>query len=111
MVVTVVLSIFSAIKCLALPEVPNGKWHPEECVTNRKLPFGQACKMVCNPGFSREGPEIRECGYKGWSLKKDISKCLGERIFSLQKALNTKFVSNVMLVTLGRQQSYHQDII
>lgn len=84
MFVIVILSILTAVKCLALPEVPNGRWHPEECVTNRKLPFGQSCKMVCNPGFSREGPEIRECGYKGWSLKKDISKCLGEQIYFLQ---------------------------
>lgn len=79
---------FSAIKCLALPEVPNGEWQPDECVTNRKLPFGQACKMVCNPGFDREGPEIRECGYKGWSHKKDISKCLGKQIYCLHKVLD-----------------------
>ncbi|XP_054276634.1 sushi, von Willebrand factor type A, EGF and pentraxin domain-containing protein 1-like [Macrosteles quadrilineatus] len=65
------------IKCLALHKVPNGVWYPEECSTNRKLPFGQKCKILCNKGFDREGPDVRECGLKGsWTNKKEVSKCV-----------------------------------
>ncbi|XP_046668707.1 sushi, von Willebrand factor type A, EGF and pentraxin domain-containing protein 1-like isoform X2 [Homalodisca vitripennis] len=65
------------IKCMAPPKVSNGVWHPEECMINRKLPFGQKCHLVCNNGFDREGPEVRECVKRGsWTHKKEISKCI-----------------------------------
>lgn len=74
-------SYFSAIKCLALQKVPNGEWYPEDCRMNKKLPLGQICTLKCNPGFKREGHEIRKCGFKGsWTHKKEIIKCIGKLV-------------------------------
>ncbi|EFN68310.1 Sushi, von Willebrand factor type A, EGF and pentraxin domain-containing protein 1 [Camponotus floridanus] len=67
-----------AVKCEPLPRIANGNIIPEICTGPAKVSFAINCTIICDGGFTLEGPSSRSCsGRIGiWSHRHNVNRCI-----------------------------------
>ena len=69
--------ICKPVKCPRLRRPNFGAIYPNNC-NIQKSPFGGRCAFACNPGFTLQGPTLRECREDGtWSGGPQLTRCVG----------------------------------